>query len=232
MRSAFAQTLVTKLEALNHPENTVRLGEGDTAFISEDASLYYRCEIIAAGPQLYKQRLVEPRLGTGLDGTNGEALLRLLELGDSDDSSSKIDDLEFSTDTTVREIAPDAVASEGSFEWSCGPFSYETQMMRLRLHTPIPQSLHSFVAYASHKDCVREIMGCLMAPSFAVTLSEVSAFLAPRVSDGFVLYPKLLLRRPGVDGITRGIGMVDIDRRGNWTVDEYIATFIEGVRLP
>jgi hypothetical protein len=74
--SAFRDALWAKLHALDHPENTIRSRDG---VVSDDASLYYRCEIVAAGQDAYDAAITRPHPGGGDDGTVGEGLLTVAE---------------------------------------------------------------------------------------------------------------------------------------------------------
>jgi len=73
---SFNDTLAMKLHALDHPGNTMRW----SGMVSADASLYYRCEIVAAGRAEFESHLREPRSSDDPEaGAVGEALLGIVD---------------------------------------------------------------------------------------------------------------------------------------------------------
>lgn len=72
----------------------------------------------------------------------------------------------------------------------------------------------------------------VMAGSLAAARTGVAAFLAARMRPGEVLNPRLSLYRSGIDGVTRDVPLVQIDRRSDLSMDDYVATFITGELAP
>jgi hypothetical protein len=148
--------------------------------VSSDASLYYRCEIIASGPAQYSARIEDPRRGDPDAGSWGEVLLSIPE----EVASIALPDSEIDIETGHNgdnwDDAPAAPPRLGESVPSPGPFSRDVQLSRLSLVRRDPdiarRSLTSFIGYATGAaGTVRELMGCVMAGSLAAARTEVAA---------------------------------------------------------
>ena len=230
--NAFRDTFWRHLRELDHPGNTVRMG----GFVSADASLYYRCEIIARGQESYESHLADPRGGDADSGSWGEALLTIIDDAAIKPLMDASVDIETGHNAEHWPDAPPPVPLPWESIPSPGPFSSEIQLARLRL-TSEPRTarrrLVSFVGYAtSANGTVRELMGCLMADSFVWARKEVVAFLTDRLQEGEALHPRLYVYSSAIGGVTRGSAVVELVRRSSLSIDEYIATYYTGELAP
>ncbi|WP_435749048.1 DUF4240 domain-containing protein [Microbacterium sp. PMB16] len=229
----FNDTLAARLHELDHPDNAVRFGAADDAIISADASLYYRCEIIAKGRAWFLEHIDRPRVDKEDVGAEGEVLLGIA----SDAAMHKLPAPEYPIETGFNKShwpnAPDPAPDPSTSIPSPGPFSYEIQMARLRLAPWSARRLISWVAYSTTGDgFVREIMGCVMQGSVAAARAEVVPFLKTIIGDEERIHPAVIVHAAGVDGITKGISMARITRRSRLSMQDYIDTYYKGVRPP
>lgn len=225
----FNDTLAARLHELDHPGNAVRLGEGDDVVVSADASLYYRCEIIAQGRRSFLDHIEHPRVDFPDAGAEGEVLLGIA----SDASPSPLLDPETIFETGFNKThwpdAPDPAPHPSTTIPSPGPFSYDVQLSRLQLAPSSRRRFVSWVAYITTTDgAVREVMGCVMHGTVASARLEIVPFLMSMLRDGEHLHPNVIVYRPGVDGITIGVGMVGVTRRSKLTMRDYIDTYYTG----
>lgn len=226
---SFWDALVTKLHELDHPENTVGFGEGEARIVSADASLYYRCEIVARGRDEFEARVREPRRGADDDGAWGEELLYVAENAASHELPEPIVAYETGTNPRYWSVpdAPEPVL-EGP---SPGPFSYEVQMARLGLTEPLRLSFTQFVAYTVAGDRVREILGCVMAESYPLARLEVTAFVEGLLQPGEQV-ASIQLDRVGVAGIIVGWSVIEIVRKSRLSLADYVSHYYDGNPLP
>jgi len=229
---AFRNTFFQKLRDLDHPGNTVCMG----GIVSADASLYYRCEIIASGREMYEARLAEPREGGPEAGAWGELLLTIAD----DASVYELPEAEIQVETGSNPINwPDApIPPEPAWTRlpSPGPFSYDVQLARLRMvEDPAVVRRHftSFVAYAIRDDGrIRELMGCLTAGSFPSARTEIDKFLHVHLQEDESLHPSTYVYQSGIDGVGVGDSLVEIARRSRLSMDDYVATYFTGEKPP
>ncbi len=229
----FRDTLVARLRELDHPLNTVGSGDGDERVISADASLYYRCEIVAAGRDVFRDHLEHPRPGEGLAGTDGEALLGIAE----DASVSRMPAPEVSIETGTNPQhwpdAPEPPRDPSTTIPSPGPFSYDIQISRLRLAPPSLRAHIVWTAYATTAEgTVREIMGCVAQGTVAAAREEVIAYVRSILRADEVLYPDVVVYRPGIDGVANGNQLSGVTRRSRLGMDEYVQRYYTGELLP
>lgn len=227
----FNDTLAARLHELDQPGNAVRFGAGVGAVVSPDASLYYRCEIIARGRAAFDDHVARPRVDGEDAGAAGEVLLGIAP----DAATHKLPTPDYSIETGFNKSywpdAPDPAPDPSTSIPSPGPFSYEIQMSRLRLAPWSARGLVSWVAYSTTDDGhVREIMGCVSQGSVAAARAEVVPFLKSLMTDGERLHPAVIVHAAGVDGITTGVSMARIVRRSRLKVDDYIDTYYRGLR--
>ena len=213
----FHNTLHQKLFELDSPGNTVRLGEGEAAMLSSDASLYYRCEIIAAGPREFEQRVSQPMQGQENAGAVGEALLSVAE----DVADQPLVDPEIPIETGTNPEHWGGVRVSSPVSPSPGPFSYVVQQSRLGLIPRTRLGLIGFAAYAIAGDQIREILGCVMARNSREARSEVVPFLEARVAHNWTLHPSMHISHTGSSGISTGWSMVQIDRKSSQSLNGF-----------
>jgi hypothetical protein len=229
----FNDTLAARLHELDHPGNAVRFGAGENAIVSGDASLYYRCEIIARGRKSFMDHVNRPRVDNDQAGAEGEALLGIAH----DAAVHKLPAPDYPIETGFNMSywpdAPDPAPDPSESIPSPGPFSYEIQMSRLRLAPWSGRRLISWVAYSTTDDGhVREIMGCVMQGSVAAARTEVVPFLKTIIREDERLHAEVVVHAAGVDGITKGISMATIARRSRLSMQEYIDTYYRGTLPP
>lgn len=227
---AFRDALWEKLHELDHPGNTVRLDDDPESPVGADASLYYRCEIVARGQDAFRSAVASPRLGVGEDGASGEGLLTVAE----DATRFKLLPIDIEIETgTNTDHWPDAKPPR--YPWlqlpSVGAFSdrithYDRKSadeVLLRL------SFTSFVGYATGADGhVRELMGCLMAGSFANARQEATDFLTSVLSPDETLDANLVVWQSGVARPMPGVSLTGFSRRRAMSMDEFIASYYTG----
>ncbi len=206
-----------KLFELDQPGNTVRLGEGEAAIVSSDASLYYRCEIVAAGPRAFERHLSQPMHGSENAGAVGEALLGIAE----DAADKPLLDPEIPIETGSNPDHWDVAEATAPISPSPGPFSYLIQQSRLRLAPPTRLGLVGFAAYAIAGDQIREILGCVMARNSLEARWEVTPFLEARVANDWTLHPSIHIYTTGSAGVSTGWSMVQIDRKSSQNLDGF-----------
>lgn len=229
----FRRTLWQKLHDLDHPLNTIRTDGDHGRIIHADASLYYRCEIIARGESAFRDAIHDPRPGSGDDGADGEALLTVAEDAAAHNLGPIDTDIEIETGHNGAhwENAP-----QPDRPWedlpSISPFSPEVLGPKeRRLANPILQrvTFMSFVGYAvSTTGQIRELMGCLMGASFARAREETLAFLQAHLADDEVLDDRLRIWRSGAAGPMSSVALTGIERRSNLGIDDYIDLYING----
>jgi hypothetical protein len=221
---AFRDALWEKLHALDHPANAIHDERG---VISADASLYYRCEIVAAGESAYDAAIHTPTPGRADDGAVGEALLSVADDAVPRDLPSATIEIEAGSNTALwlddQSLA--ALPSLGPFsprvqaEANGGP--RENDILRLKFT--------SFVAYASGDDGhVRELMGCLMAVSFAAAREELESFLRDRLQPGEALDERLILWQSGAGWALSLDSLTGLSRRSSLSMDEYVDLYFYG----
>ncbi|MFT4136623.1 hypothetical protein [Microbacterium sp.] len=222
---AFWDALVTKLHELDHPGNTVGFGDGDDRLVSADASLYYRCEIIARGPEEFRARVRDPRPVTDMDGACGKELLYVAENVAPRQLPDPIVPYETGTNPAYWPVVdePDPVPAGPS----PGPFSYQVQMARLQLAERLPLMLIQFIAYAVAGDRVREIMGCVMAESCDVARAEAVSFVDGLLDPGEHA-ESVQLDETGTGGVTTGWAMIQTVRKSRLTMNDYITHYYQG----
>lgn len=227
---AFRDSLWIKLHELDHPGNTIRFGGTNDGMLSADASLYYRCEIVARGRRAFVSAVESPKPGAGLDGSTGERLLSVV------DSSSrhKLVDADVNIETgTNRAHWPEA-SNADSF-WmnrpSLSPFSPRIKDVAYARRDEIALRLNftSFVGYARGDDGhVRELMGSVMAETFANARSEVTEFLRSRLDPGEILDEHLIVWQSGLVAVSDGASMTGLSRRRSLSIDDYIDRYYIG----
>jgi hypothetical protein len=221
---AFRDALWLKLRALDHPLNTIRIGD----HVSADASLYYRCEIVAAGEQAYTVAIANPRPGAETDGSSGEGLLRVPD----DAALEELPEAEVEIETgRYRRFWPDAAPSR--FPWmdipSVGAFSPHIQS-GVRDELSLRLGFTSFVAYATGSDGhVRELMGCLMAGSFGNAREELLPFLLAHLSPDEALDDRLIIWQSGMMRPQVAVSLSGLSRRSRLSMDEYIDLYYNGI---
>lgn len=229
----FNDTLAQRLHELDHPENTVRSSIGGDSMVSADASLYYRCEIIAAGRDAFLDRIARPGPGGEDAGGSGEALLELVDAASEHDLPNPQVPIETGHNKEFWSDAPDSVPDPASAIPSPGPFSYDVQMARLRLTDAPPLFFVGWIAYATTTGgVVREIMGCMMQGTISAARAEVVPFVTALLNDGEVLHTNVIVYRMGVDGVTTGVRLVGTTRRSTLSLNEYIDTYYNGTLPP
>lgn len=225
---AFRDALWTKLRSLDHPSNTIRTG-GDQ--VSADASLYYRCEIVAAGERAYNGAVDSPRPGGECDGAVGEGLLSVA----NDAAPQELPQAEIEIETgRNRDFWPDAPPS--SYPWlelpSPGPFSSRIQSRsnrETRDEFVLRLGFTSFMGYAAGADGhVRELMGCLMAASFAKAREELLPFLHAQLAPGEALDDRVIIWQSGAARPMLGTSLTGPSRRSSLSMDQYIDLYLEG----
>lgn len=229
----FRDTLVVRLRELDHPLNTVGTGEGDERVISADASLYYRCEIVAAGRATFRDHLEHPRPGQEFAGAAGEALLGIAE--DASTSRMPAPEVSIETGTNPRywPDAPEPPRDPSTTIPSPGPFSYDIQLSRLRLGPWLLRRHAVWAAYATTaQGTVREFLGCVAQGSIAAAREEVIAHLRPLLHDGEVLHPDVVVSWAGIDGVANGNQLAGMTRRSRLSMDEYIQRYYTGELAP
>lgn len=230
---AFRDTLVARLRELDHPLNTVSSGEGDDRVVSADASLYYRCEIVAAGRDVFREHLEQPRPGERSAGADGEALLAIAEDASVTRMPESTVSIETGTNSQHWPDAPEPPQDPSTTTPSPGPFSYDIQLARLGLGPQLHRLYIVWVAYATTtQGAVRELMGCVAQGTVAAGREEVIAHLKPMLRDGESLHPDVIVYRPGVDGVTIGVQLSGVTRRSRLSMDEYIQRYYTGELLP
>lgn len=225
----FRDTLVARLRELDQPLNTVGVGEGEERVISADASLYYRCEIVAAGREVFRDRVEHPRPGRDADGASGEALLGVAE----DASVSRVPEPDASIETGTNPLywpdAPDPLPDPWASIPSPGPFSYDIQLSRLRLGPWSQRRFIVWLAYATTAEgTVREMMGCVVQGNNETAREEVVAYVRARLRDGETLHPNVVTYAPGIDGVATGHQIAGGTRRSRLSMDEYVQRYYTG----
>lgn len=225
----FNDALAARLHELDHPGNAVRFGSGDDAVVSADASLYYRCEIVARGRASFLEHVERPRVDGEDPGAGGEALLEIAQNAALHELPAPESPIETGLNKRYWPNAPDPEPDPSTSIPSPGPFSYEVQMSRLRLSPWSARGLNSWVAYSTTEDgYVREIMGCVMQGSVAAARVEILPFLESIIGDGERLHPEVIIQATGVDGVAKGISMARITRRSRLNIRDYIDTYYRG----
>lgn len=221
---AFRDALWEKLHALDHPANTIRDGRG---FISADASLYYRCEIVAAGENAYDAAIHTPTPGRADDGAVGEALLTVADDAVPHDLPPATIEIEAGSNTALW-LDDQSLAALPSL----GPFSPRVQAeanVKPREKDIMRLGFTSFVAYASGEDGhVRELMGCLMAVSFAAAREELESFLRDRLQPGETLDERMLVWQGGAARAMSLSSITGLSRRSSLSMDEYVDLYFYG----
>lgn len=225
----FRDALWQKLHDLDHPRNTVGSDDGEESIVSADASLYYRCEIVARGEEAYQSAVQAPRPGAGEDGASGEVLL-----GIADDVAPsplipalvEIETGRNGANWPGAEPAPWLrIPSVSAF--SPGVLNPWSDTVDQQLLSRL--SFFSFVAYsASAEGHVRELMGCLMAISPTRAREELIPFLDSQLDDGEILDPRVRVWRSGARGPMVGVAITDTTRRTSMTLEEYKKRYIDG----
>lgn len=225
----FRDALWQKLHDLDHPGNTVRSNFGDESIVSADASLYYRCEIVARGELAYQKAIQSPRVGAHEDGALGERLLGIVD------------------DVAPSPLIPALVEIEtgrNSENWSDvepAPWfripslsAFSPSVLDPRRETGDPELLKrlvffSFVAYSASADGhVRELVGCLMAVSQTRAREELIPFLASQLEDEEVLDPRVRVWRSGARGPMSGVPIAETTRRTSLALEQYRKLYIDG----
>lgn len=221
---AFRDALWLKLRALDHPLNTVRIGD----HVSADASLYYRCEIVAAGKRVHAAAIANPREGGEMDGSAGEGLLSVAEHAALEDMPAAEVEIETGRNGRFWPAAP-----PGRFPWmdipSLGAFSPYI-LCGVRDELSLRLRFTSFVAYASGSDGhVRELMGCLMAGSFGNAREELLPFLLAHLSPDEALDDRLIIWQSGMMRPQQAVSLSGLSRRSRLSMDEYVDLYYNGV---
>lgn len=213
---AFGRAFQEKCGSLAAAGNTAWWGQGDAALMSDDASLYYQCEIIARGRNEYETRLEDPRRAEGDDGATGELLLEVIA-------------------DVVVDGAPDpaprrehAITFSGDTDAACvpGPFSFETQLYRLRLIERPPLWYGFFAGYAVGQGYAREMIGCTMCESLDQFRPQVTAYLQRQLVDGESLWPDMFVDRTGIDGVTAYVfPALRLERKLRLDMEQYLDRF-------
>lgn len=229
----FRDALVARLRELDHPLNTVGSGEGDDRVISADASLYYRCEIVAAGREVFRDHIEHPRPGEGFAGADGEALLGIAEDALFGRMPAPEVSIETGTNPQHWPDAPEPPRDPSTTIPSPGPFSYDVQISRLRLGLWLLRRHALWAAYATTaRGTVREFLGCIAQGSIGAAREEVSAHLRPLLHDGEILHPDVVVAWSGIDGVANGNPLAGVTRRSRLSMDEYIQRYYTGELLP
>ncbi|GAB3599108.1 DUF4240 domain-containing protein [Microbacterium tumbae] len=224
---SFRDTLWARLHELDQPGNTVERG----GVVSADASLYYRCEIIAAGRETFLDLVRDARQGIGDAGADGEPLLYVAEDVSERDLPPAEVEIETGHNRQYWPDAPGPVAPEWEVWPSPGPFSEVVRETTSLRGVRLRRNLTSFLAYTTKPDgTVRELMGCLMAGSLRAAREEVLDFLSWRVPKDEALHPSLPVYQLGVASPTKGRPLAGIFRRNSLSMDEYIQTYYLGER--
>jgi hypothetical protein len=227
----FNDTLAARLHELDHPDNAVRFGSDGDVIVSADASLYYRCEIIARGRDSFLDHVKRPRVDSVEAGAEGEVLLGITHDAAMHKLPAPEHPVETGSNRSYWPNVPDPVPDPSTSIPSPGPFSYEIQMSRLRLAPWSGRRFISWEAYSTTADgCVREIMGCVMQGSVAAARAEVVPFLKSLLGADERLHPEVVVHAAGVDGVTSGISMAGITRRSRLSMQDYIDTYYRGSR--
>lgn len=184
----YQETLDRKLFELDSPENTVGYVDDPVVVVDGEASLMYRCEIIAQGREAFALRVASPQRGTpGVDGTSTPEFLYVLE--------------EISPYGMPLKTYPIATGSNPAYwpdappvrrPWlpplhevpSASPFSQRVQLESLDLNPQTAGSMYGFLAYAMTTTSIREVVGCAMAFTADSVRDEVRSILQSRLDPG------------------------------------------------
>lgn len=227
----FRDALWRKLHDLDHPTNTVRTEGEEGVVVHADASLYYRCEIVARGEEAYRRALETPRYASGDDGAKGEALLWIADNASPHELGPT--DLEIETGRNP-EFWPGVEPADRPWEKipSVSAFSDRVLASREeRAADPLLRRVHftSFVAYATDRSGrVRELMGCLMAASFGLARREVIDFLESELRNAEVLDDRVRIWQSGAARPMIGVAMAGSSRRSSLKIDEFIDLYYNG----
>ncbi len=227
----FRDALWRKLHDLDHPMNTVRTEGREGVLVNYDASLYYRCEIVARGEESYRNALEKPQLARDDDGASGEALLwvadsaSLHELGPID--------IEIETGRNSK-FWPNVEPADRPWERLPSISAFSTRVLASREEWGADLLLRrvhftSFVAYAvDGRGRVRELMGCLMAASFELARQEVTDFLQAQLRNGEVLDKRVRIWQSGAARPMTGVAMTGSSRRSSLNIDEFVDFYYNG----
>jgi hypothetical protein len=223
---SFQEAFDRKLFELDRPENTVGYRE-DPGVVDGEASLMYRCEIIAAGQDVFIQRASDPRPGVpGVDGVSAPEILYVLEEVSSYGIPRKTFPIETGSNPAYWPDAPPVRAPWKPLAAelpSPSPFSQRVQLETLGLDDASSGVLYGFVAYATTDAHVREIVGCTMASTESAATAELEPFLRARLADERL--HESILTALGT-GPTRGGPLVEVHRRGLRSIPDYVNQFV------
>lgn len=220
----FRDTFVEKLFALDHPDNTVQMSGPTGDVVSADASLFYRCEIIARGRRAFEDGVTFPHQGGGDDGSRGEMLLEVAENAALDALPPPSVCVSTGSNRLLWETQG-ASSRVGLSSLSPGPFSREIQRVRLRKVPPLPLTFRFFLAYTVSPRGVRELIGCFMSQSAERGRGEVSSFLHGVLEGDDEVIAGCVIGRTGIDGPTEGAPIAVLLRRSTLSVSDYVARY-------
>jgi hypothetical protein len=224
---SYQEAFDRKLFELDRPGNTVGYCD-DPGVVDGEASLMYRCEIIAAGRDVFTQRARDPRPGVPcVDGISAPEILYVLEEVSPYGMPRKTVPIETGSNPAHWPDAPPVRAP-----WtplapelpSPSPFSQRVQLETLGLDDASSGVLYGFVAYGTTDALVREIVGCTMASTASAAAAELEPFLRARLAHER-LHERMILTALGT-GPIRGGPLVEVHRRGLRSVTDYVNQFV------
>lgn len=225
----YQEVLDRKLFELDSPGNTVGHLD-DPESVDGEASLMFRCEIIAKGRDVFAAHIAHPQQGRpGVDGQSSPEFLYVIEEISPYGMPRKSYPIETGSNPAHW---PDASPVQGPWSPpphkvpSANPFSQRVQMETLDLEPPTAGSMYGFVAYAISRTSIREFVGCGMSFTARGIQDEVRPLLQSRLTTGEVLHTKLLVSPQG-SGPALGCPLMEVERREGISIAQYVRQYVD-----
>ena len=221
----FQEVFDRKLFELDSPGNTV-CDSDDAESVDHEASLMYRCEILARGKVEHEAHVRKPTRGTRTDGRSTPELLSVIE-----EASGRPVPVKSYPITTGSNPAYWKDAAPVQPLWtpptperpSPGLFSQRVQFESLKFSSTYSGAIYGFTAYATGPDHVREFAGCVMAFEVEAARAEVVDFLHHKLLPSERLQDRMLIGTDRLGAPARGYPLVQLARPTTLTAADYLA---------